>query len=52
LKGVTVDIMNAEKIGIVGRTETSGSIVIDDINIKAIGLSDLRSNISYHALGS
>ncbi|CAG8585068.1 24520_t:CDS:2, partial [Racocetra persica] len=62
LKGVSADIMAAEKIGIVGRTgcgkstlatsffrfvePTSGSIVIDDIDITTIGLRDLRSNIT------
>ncbi|CAG8735155.1 12046_t:CDS:2, partial [Dentiscutata heterogama] len=42
LKSISVDIMAAEKIEIVGRTETSRSIVIDDININTIGLRDLR----------
>ncbi|CAG8581381.1 10399_t:CDS:2 [Racocetra fulgida] len=53
LKGISIDIMAAEKIGIVGRTgkfrlieATSGSIVIDDIDISTIGLRDLRSNIT------
>ncbi|CAG8704303.1 27994_t:CDS:2, partial [Dentiscutata erythropus] len=62
LKGISIDIMAAEKVGIVGRTgcgkstlatsffrfveATSGSIVIDDVDISNIGLRDLRRNIT------
>jgi len=62
LKGVTLEIKPAEKIGIVGRTGSgktsllmsffrllepeSGHITIDGINISTLGLSDLRSRIA------
>lgn len=62
LKGLTIHVKPAEKIGIVGRTGagkssimaalfrmcelSSGSISIDGINIADIGLDDLRSRIS------
>ncbi|CAG8581270.1 11825_t:CDS:2 [Racocetra fulgida] len=59
LNGISVNIIAAEKIGIVGCGKstlamsffrlieaTSGSIVIDDVDISNIGLKDLRSNIT------
>ncbi|TRM64251.1 P-loop containing nucleoside triphosphate hydrolase protein [Schizophyllum amplum] len=62
IKGVTMKVADGEKIGIVGRTGagkssimtalfrlvelTSGSIVIDGVDISTVGLSDLRSGIS------
>ncbi|CAK9781035.1 hypothetical protein CC85DRAFT_282605 [Cutaneotrichosporon oleaginosum] len=62
LKGLTIHVKPAEKIGIVGRTGagkssimaalfrmtelSSGSITIDGVNIATIGLDDLRSRIS------
>ncbi|KAK5646881.1 hypothetical protein RI129_005345 [Pyrocoelia pectoralis] len=61
LKNLTFSISSLEKVGIVGRTgagksslinalfqlsDTSGSILIDGIDIKKIGLVDLRSKIS------
>ncbi|CAM4856859.1 unnamed protein product [Rotaria socialis] len=62
LKGVTVNIQPGEKIGIIGRTgsgksslcitlfriiePTGGEIIIDNIDIRRIGLHDLRSKIT------
>ncbi|KAJ1554992.1 hypothetical protein HK096_010528 [Nowakowskiella sp. JEL0078] len=62
LNKVSFEIKNKEKIGIVGRTgsgksslmqalfrmveATSGTIIVDGINISTIGLSDLRSKIA------
>jgi ABC-type multidrug transport system fused ATPase/permease subunit len=57
LKGLTFSIKPGEKIGIVGRTgagkssliqaifrmtETTGKLLIDDIDIKSVGLHTLR----------
>jgi ABC-type multidrug transport system fused ATPase/permease subunit len=62
LRGVNCDIVDGEKIGIVGRTgagkssltlalfriieASGGSIVIDGVNIASMGLQDLRSRIT------
>ena len=62
LKGVSVDIKDGEKVGIVGRTGAGkssltlalfrlvelagGKIDIDGINVSSIGLHDLRTKIS------
>ncbi|CAF1923142.1 unnamed protein product [Rotaria magnacalcarata] len=62
LKGVTVNIQPGEKIGIIGRTgsgksslcitlfriiePTGGEIIIDNVDIRRIGLHDLRSKIT------
>ncbi|KAJ3171396.1 hypothetical protein HK101_011253 [Irineochytrium annulatum] len=62
LKGISADIGTCEKVGIVGRTgagkssltlaflravePASGTIVIDGVDIRQIGLRDLRSNIT------
>ncbi|XP_071720884.1 ABC transporter C family member 4-like isoform X1 [Rutidosis leptorrhynchoides] len=59
IKGITLNIKGGEKIGVVGRTgggkstliqvlfrlvePSSGSIIIDDIDISTLGLHDLRS---------
>lgn len=62
LKGVSFDIKDGEKVGIVGRTgagkssltlalfrliePASGSIIIDGVDISQIGLHDLRSRLT------
>ena len=62
LNDLTVNIQPGEKIGIIGRTgsgksslclalfriiePTNGTIVIDNVDIRLIGLHDLRSNIT------
>ncbi|RXW24280.1 hypothetical protein EST38_g1589 [Candolleomyces aberdarensis] len=62
LKGISMNVKAGEKIGIVGRTGagkssimtalyrlvelSSGSILIDDVDVSEIGLTDLRSNLA------
>ncbi|KAJ7204157.1 ABC protein [Mycena pura] len=61
LRGISLRINAGEKIGVVGRTgagkssltlcllrivEYSGQILIDDVDIGKIGLTDLRSNVA------
>ncbi|KAJ7440231.1 ABC protein [Mycena latifolia] len=61
LHGISLNIKAGEKIGVVGRTgagkssltlcllrivEYSGQIIVDDVDIGKIGLTDLRSNIA------
>ncbi|KAJ7500976.1 ABC protein [Mycena galericulata] len=61
LHGISLNVKAGEKIGVVGRTgagkssltlcllrivEYSGQIIVDDVDIGKIGLTDLRSNIA------
>uniref|UniRef100_A0A8H7Y0W3 ABC transporter n=1 Tax=Psilocybe cubensis TaxID=181762 RepID=A0A8H7Y0W3_PSICU len=62
LKGISMNVAAGEKIGIVGRTGagkssimtalyrivelTSGSVVLDDIDVSTIGLADLRKGLA------
>nr|GAT42790.1 ABC protein [Mycena chlorophos] len=61
LHGISLDIKAGEKIGVVGRTgagkssltlcllrivEYSGQILVDDVDIGKLGLTDLRANIA------
>ena len=62
LKGITIEIAPAEKIGVIGNSgagkstlclalcrfleASNGSIKIDGINISEVGLADLRENIT------
>lgn len=61
LKGITLDIIGGQKIGVVGRTgsgkstmvqvmfriiePTRGQILFDEIDITSVGLHDLRSRL-------
>ena len=62
LRGLTMSIRPSEKIGIVGRTGagkssimtalyrlvelTSGSIIIDGVDVSTVGLTDLRRGLA------